>query len=261
MRNLWTSMAAVALVMGCGDDGGGSTPNVTNAAQLFNDPDGTITAENADSAVLQAIEATQANEAGQLGGFGFSAAAAEPKGVQECTQVDGNEVVTDFACIAGEIEDCTGSGNTRTEIIESGSNNFVANTQFNNVSLSCNGLPAFVCNGPSQTSFSGGTTVSCLNLTCTFQGESSTTDSCIAVSETGSNLVLVPLEDGSVVCVALVANDDCSRACSEWQDAEGDSIITCDITSTSGTCSTDGTTIQDVANCVVDRSQSTCDGF
>jgi hypothetical protein len=254
--------AAALLLVACGSDssnGSGGGTNVQNAAELFENPTGTVTSENANEAVQQAIDASRAQATGQLGG-GVGLFSEAPKQFDECLAINGTTVVVDYACVARDIgEDCVGQGNITTNassINPDGSGVFV--TQYNNAGLSCGGLPPYVCNGPATTSISNDTIVSCLDLTCTVEGESVPTEGCFTQDFAGNNLVLVTLEDGSVVCIALVANADCSKACSEWEDAEGPSRIVCDVTETDGTCNTDGTTIVSTDNCVIDRTQVSC---
>jgi len=272
MKVIWSVMVVAVVLIGCGsDDGGGSGggTNINNAASLFNNPDGTVSNDNADDAVRKAIDATRANNSGQLGG-GFGFASVQPtaeKAIEDCISINtsnGSSVI-DYVCLGPEIDpDCTGQGNITTTIgsISADGSSAVVNTQYNNAGLSCAGEPLYSCNGPAQTSIAGETIVTCHNLVCNYDGESDASSGCFTFdSTTGNNLVLVTLDNGSVVCVALVANSDCSQACSEWRDAEGESRIVCDVTATEGTCNTDGTTIQETANCVIDRTQTSCAGF
>lgn len=268
MKFIVSMMVVAVSMVGCGSDDGGGSGNVTNAASLFNNPDGTVSDENADDAVRKAIDATRANNSGQLGGgFGFpSVQSPAEKAIEDCISIDtsnGSSVI-DYVCLGPEVDaDCTGQGNITTTIGSvSSDGSAVVNTQYNNAGLSCAGQPFYSCNGPAQTSIAGETIVTCLDLICTVEGESEPSAGCFTFdSTTGNNLVLVTLDDGSVVCVALVANNDCSQACSEWRDAEGESRIVCDVTETDGTCNTDGSTIQETANCVIDRMQTSCAGF
>ncbi|MGB5375173.1 MAG: hypothetical protein WBN15_15425 [Polyangiales bacterium] len=270
MKVVWSMMVVAAALAGCGGDDGGSSgggTNINNAANLFNNPDGTVTDDNADDAVKKAIDATRANNSGQLGGgFGFpSVRSSAPKAIEDCISINtsnGSSVV-DYACLGPEIDaDCTGQGNITTTIGSfSADGSGVFNTQYNNAGLTCGGAPPFVCNGPAQTSIAGETIVTCLELVCTYDGESDSSSGCFTIDSLGNNLVLVTLDDGSVVCVSLVANSDCSQACSEWRDADGESRIICDVTAVDGTCNPDGTTIQETANCVIDRAQTSCAGF
>lgn len=261
MRLICIGMTAALLLVACGSDdsnGGGGT-NVQNAAELFENPTGTVTPENADDAVQQAIDASRAQATGELGG-GFGLFSEAPKQFDECINLNGTSVTVDYACVARDIgEDCVGQGNITTNASSfnpDGTGVFV--TQYNNAGLGCGGLPPYVCNGPAETSISNDTIVTCLNLTCTVEGESDTTEGCFTQDFAGNNLVLVTLEDGSVVCVALFANSDCSKACSEWEDIEGPSRIVCDVTETDGTCTTDGATIVSTDNCVIDRTEVSC---
>lgn len=265
MRGTQNMVAAATLaLLGCGDGGGGSGTDIGNAAELFNNPDGVISADNANDAVSQAIAATRANDTGELGGvFSFSTLPAQDKGVDlECFDINGTSTVVDFACLAMEVgTDCVGTGNVVTEVVDfaSDGSSFTANTQFNEAAISCGGQPPSVCDGPAQTASSGGVSVTCLDLTCTFEGESEPVTGCSSVDlRTGGELVLVTLEDGSVVCLSLATNASCTQACSAWRDAEGESIIVCDVTETTGACEDDGSTIGEVDNCVVDRTQSAC---
>ncbi|MFW2387456.1 MAG: hypothetical protein ACN4G0_03915 [Polyangiales bacterium] len=272
MKFIWSVMVVSVAMAGCGSDDGGSSgggTNLNNAAVLFNNPDGTVSDDNADEAVRKALDATRANNSGQLGGgFGFaSVQSPAEKAIEDCISINtsnGSSVI-DYVCLGPEIDaDCTGQGNITTTIGSvSADGNLVANTQYNNAGITCGGEPLYSCNGPAQTSIAGETIVTCLDLVCTYDGESESSEGCFTFdSATGGNLVLVTLDDGSVVCVALVANSDCSQACSEWRDAEGESRIVCDVTETDGNaCNTDGTTIQDTANCVIDRTQTSCAGF
>jgi hypothetical protein len=263
-------VVAFSVLVGCGDSNDVSEPEIRadNAAQLFNDPDGTVTEENADEAVQKAIDATRANESGQVGGgFGiFSTGEPAPKAVEDCISVNpsnGSSVI-DYVCLGPELDaDCVGQGNVTTTIGSfSPDGSGVVNTQYNDAGLSCGGAPAYICDGPAQTSIAGETIVTCLDLVCSYDGESAPSQGCFTFdATTGNNLVLVTLEDGSVVCIALVANSDCSQACSEWRDAEGDSRIICDVTATEGECNTDGSSITEAANCVVDRTATSCAGF
>jgi hypothetical protein len=261
-------MVLAAGMAGCGDGSNDGGTNINNAAVLFNNPDGTVSDDNADDAVRKALDATRANNSGQLGGgFGFaSVQAPAEKAIEDCISINtsnGSSVV-DYVCLGPEIDaDCTGQGNITTTIGSIGSDgSVVANTQYNNAGLSCGGQPFYSCNGPAQTSIAGETIVTCLDLVCTSEGVSESSAGCFTFdSTTGNNLVLITLDDGSVVCVALVANSDCTQACSEWRDAEGESRIVCDVTRTDGTCNTDGTTIEETENCVLDRTQSSCAGF
>lgn len=258
-------------LIGCGGDGssGGST-NIDNAAEAFSNPDGTVTENNADEAVQKAVDATRANAQGQagggLGGGFFSVEPSQPKAIEDCIDVNtsNGSTVVDYACLGPELgEDCVGQGTVSTSVASFNSDGSgVFNTQYDNAGFSCGGSPAYSCNGPAQTSISGNTIIICQNLTCTYDGESVPSDGCFTFDAvTGNNLVLVTLDDGQVVCVAIVANTDCSQTCSEWRDAQGDSRIVCDVTETDGTCSQDGTTIVSVANCEVDRTQTSCAGF
>lgn len=269
MREITIGLLAAVVLVGCGsDDSSGGSTNIDNAAEQFNNPDGTVTDENADEAVQKAIDATRANATGELGGgFGFfSETEPAPKAIEDCISVNytnGSSTI-DYACLGPEIgADCVGQGNITTTVgsfSQDGSG--VYNTQYNNAGLSCGDAPAYVCNGPAQTSISGNTIITCQNLICTLGGESDTSEGCFTFDvTTGNNLVLVTLEDGSVVCVAIVANTDCSQACSEWRDAEGESRIVCDVTETDGTCDPNGTTVVTTANCVIDRTETSCDGF
>jgi hypothetical protein len=267
MKVIYFATAAALLLVACGSDGsngsGGGT-NVQNAAELFENPTGTVTPENADEAVQQAIDATRAQATGDLGG-GFVPFSEVPKQFDECISQSGTSVSVDYACVARDIgEDCVGQGNISTNVRDfnlDGSGVFV--TQYNDAGLACGGGPLVLCSGPAETSVSSSfdTVVSCLDLTCTFEGESETTQGCFTTDISGNNLVLVTLDDGSVVCIALVASVDCSQACSEWEDAEGPSRIVCDVTETDGACSRDGSTIVSTENCVVDRTQTSCAGF
>jgi len=62
MKVIWSVMVVAVVLVGCGsDDGGGSGDgtNINNAASLFNNPDGTVSDDNADDAVRKAIDATR----------------------------------------------------------------------------------------------------------------------------------------------------------------------------------------------------------
>lgn len=265
-------VVCVRALVGCGGDGGGGTSNdVQNAAARFANPDGTLTDANSNEAVLEALRATRAFESGQ-GAFGTGVAAVNPaattdKAIEDCIVVDGLNVTIQYSCFAEAIGEesgvmCTGSGSVTSQLVSSSDTGFVTNYQYNNASLSCDGAPAISCNGTGSGALVDNIFVNCIDLVCTQSGASDATEGCFSTDiDTGKDLVLVTLDDGSVVCLLVVANSDCTRACSEWRDAEGDAIITCDVTETSGTCDTDAGTIEDVANCQVDRSQSTCDGF
>lgn len=181
--------------------------------------------------------------------------------------IDGTNVTIQYSCFAEAIGEesgvmCTGSGSVSSQTASSSDDSFVINVRYNNASLSCEGAPAITWNGTGSGAFVDNILVNCIDLVCTQGNASSPTEGCFSVDlDTGKDLVLVTLDDGSVVCLLVVANSDCTRACSEWRDAQGDAIITCDVTETSGTCNTDAGTIEDVANCTVDRTRSTCDGF
>lgn len=270
MRKISIFVLVSLAFVGCGDSGsGGGSTNINNAAEAFNNPDGTVTADNANDAVQKAVDATRANAQGQAaGGFGgfFSVDQSRPKAIEDCIQINtsNGSTVVDYACLGPEIgADCVGQGTVSTSVASFNSDGSgVFNTRYNDAGFTCGDSPAYSCNGDAQTSISGNTIIICQDLTCTYGGESAPSEGCFTFDAvTGNNLVLVTLDDGSVVCIAIVANSDCSRTCSEWRDAQGDSTIVCDVTATDGTCSQDGTTIISVDNCEVDRTQTSCAGF
>ncbi|MEZ4271497.1 MAG: hypothetical protein R3C68_08720 [Myxococcota bacterium] len=259
-------LAVGFIAAGCGGSGSLSPEK---AAQLFTNPDGALTSDNATPAVNKAIQSTLVDEqAGNFSPFGTPGGLTSATYAQgfdsACVDVQGQSSVTiDMACIAQELE-CTGSGSMSFKASNTSSaDNFSISFRYNNASLMCQGEPEFQCNGSGSVSQVDGVIVSCSDLTCTVDGVQETLDSCFSVEVgTGNNLVLVTVDDGSVVCVNVRANAGCTQACTEWRDSAGDARIVCDVATTTGTgCSTNGEGIETVSNCVIDRQTTSCADF
>ena len=268
MRSLRLSAVVVcALAIGCGgDSGGGTSPQ--KAAALFQNPDGILSGDSiANGAFNEAIRASQTFETSQgFNPFSGLASGLTQKGggfdFSDCVSGDADKFTFKLSCLAEFTDgECSGSGKLSFDISgDPGSDNFSIEYEYKDANFTCVGSPSTTCNGTASISQVDMTTVSCSDLTCEFDGEVFPSSGCFTSDDTsGSNLVLVELDNGSVVCVRIAANSDCSKVCSEWRDAEGSAIIVCDVSETNDNiCSPEGESIDEVDNCVLDRTQTEC---
>jgi hypothetical protein len=228
--------------LGCSSGGGGDTPDPSSAD--FDNPDGSVTEDNAEDLMSDAIDSQAGTESvgSAIGGFlrlnprvneeiakrfGASAPKLDVDSIRaqsdfsDCVSGDENSGTVDLGCIYDTNPDyfpgCTVDGTIKYEAEDE--NN--GSVDINDLVYDCGEGLDFECDG--GIAFSDD--VTCYDLSCTLNNDDSSLNGCI--NEEAQ--VLLSGDGGNVVCLTLAPNEDCSQVSADWEDADGPLTITCDV--------------------------------
>lgn len=260
MMTLGLAIALGLTIYACGG-GGKKAENPNDAAAEFNNPTGTLTADNANDVANQAVDSKNSNGVvssssilsktpSRIDNKYLPYAVITADAIQECveTSSNGQNSTTDWACLAPYLGNdevtCTGSGTT--EYTFNDSDNFTT-TEFNDWSLNCSGDASLTvtCDGTQSASLDAPVTV-CSNMSCVSEDFTWTWEGCVQ----GDNY-LVRLDDESFVIESIEANGTCTTVTLSIVHAGGTDTITCNVSSASDSCTgLDG--VETVTSCTID---------
>lgn len=279
---LSVALVAVLAMVRCGGSGGSaSDPNAAKAT--FDNPDGTLTEENATESMDEALKASQGGFALEGLNFGGKVSARTTHLLSKmpvshkvsdrfqttggecasCVTGDENGGSIDFECLFSSscVGDtgCTGTGSADYSVTET-----TYEYTYNSAGLTCTGDYdySFLIDGTISGAYlDDGSDIFCADVTISGSSEGESFDE-IAVDQCYYAGGILVGEDGSqIVCTAISANSDCTELCADFEDADGIAKVTCPITASDSSCPAELTGIQsfDETACVVVRDE-TCAG-
>lgn len=232
-----TVLLSLALTF-CSGGGGTSDPNKTS--EEFDNPTGSLTAENLEEVVYGAILGNAISI--------FNDPRTIFEGVElefnDCETTTGNETSLEWDCAFNNITQCTAEGQT---ITTDDDGKDLTNVSYEGFDVECDTDSEDIsiqCEG--ETNISREDTGSyCSNLECVINGDTRAFDGC----RNEANEVLVRL-DGTFVVRSLSINEGCTQVEATIRDEDSTEEVTCDITETAdGTCESVND-IDAIANCV-----------
>jgi hypothetical protein len=258
-KRLWLAAlpALTLLIAYCGGGGGVTSPETASA--LFENPDGTVTDENATEVQNSALDAANNGDAFVINGLDKLAPRARTS-VMNAVKSRLSSIRTQDSCEAqsssGEIDAseldndyCSYTGSIKYTFKLNSDCSSQGEITFDGFTIDC---PDYGASGSCDGKMSYNDELFCANITCSSEGESETYNGCVLYAD---NSVLVDAEGGSAVCVSVTPNDDCSEVSAEWRDADGDLTLTCEVaTRDDSDCPPNATGVLEVDNCEITRN-------